>query len=460
MPRPHEFAPSRLYQPACRIIDRLRQAGHQAYIAGGAVRDHLLGRTQSDLDIATSATPPQVRALFRRTVAVGESFGVVIVQEDTLAFEVATFREDLDYEDGRHPHEVRYSTAEEDVRRRDFTINGMLWDPQTEEILDWVGGRLDIQARQIRAIGVADERFQEDRLRMLRAIRFAAQLDFTIEASTWQAIRERAKDLAPVSTERIRDELGKLLAAPGWREGLRLLQASGMEPVIRERLLHDWQNQHRGRTCPIPLDGTLGAAAFSSMPADPAIPWLLLLLPAILGMPPHATALTPLGNALDSASVSQRDALPGWLRELGMALRLSQREARDLEDCCQVLLALPAIREARLSSQLRLLRHPGMSRARLLLPIVWPSGLADLETWLQNQLHSHDSMLHPVPFLDGNDLMALGVPRGPLLGMYLEELENLQLEQRLASIEDARQMVAHWLSTGSVAGGMPGPCHL
>lgn len=443
---PADFAPPDLYQPACRIIERLRNAGHQAYIAGGAVRDHLLGREQTDLDIATSAHPDEVKALFRRTVAVGESFGVILVHEENHPFEVATFREDSDYRDGRHPGSVRYSTAEADVRRRDFTINGMLWDPGTKTILDWVGGRQDVQARLIRTIGPPGERFHEDRLRMVRAVRFAAQLGFAIEETTWQAIRDQAEALAPVSTERMRDELGKLLAAPGWLNGLELLADSGLEPVIRQRLLAEWKLLHKSRQEHPPLEGTLGAGSMGG-PAMPGIEgWLLLLAPALLGMPHHATMENSVGSALEKLDPAARQSFPNWLRGMAMALKLSSREARELEEAAQVLVALHGIREMPLAGQMRMLRHPGMPVARSLLPRFWPEGLDGLETWLCGQDVRHAGRLFPAPLIDGVRLLGMGVPRGPQVGAFLHDLETLQLEDRLHSVQEAEALVARWLA--------------
>ena len=443
---PADFAPRHLYLPACRIIHRLREAGHQAYIAGGAVRDHLLGREQTDLDIATSAHPDEVKALFRRTVAVGESFGVILVHEENHPFEVATFREDSDYRDGRHPGTVRYSTAEADVRRRDFTINGMLWDPETETLMDWVGGRKDVEARLIRTIGPPGERFHEDRLRMLRAIRFAAQLGFAIEETTWQAIRDQAEALAPVSTERIRDEMGKLLGATGWLNGLELLADSGLERVIRQRLLVEWKLLHKSRIQDPPLDGVLGAGAAMGPSLTGIAGWLLLLAPAVLGMPRHATADKSVGSALENLDSGARQSFPYWLRGMAMALKLSSREAREMEETAQVLVAIHRIRELPLADQMRLLRHPGMTVARCLLPRFWPDGLDDLETWLSVQEVRHAGRLFPAPLIDGVRLIEMGVPRGPRVGAFLHDLETLQLEDRLHTAMDAEALVTQWLA--------------
>src|SRR5947207_13618551 len=200
-----------LQQQAVGIVKILREKGHQAYLVGGCVRDLLLGREPADFDIATDATPDEVMRIFPKTYAVGAQFGVVLVpvtegHEDTV--EVATFRSDISYSDGRHPDAVRFSKSpQEDVQRRDFTINGMLLDPITHEVLDFVGGRKDLEASIIRTIGDPKLRFAEDKLRMLRAVRFAARFKYKIETATFVAIQKLAPEIHRVSRERVRDEL-------------------------------------------------------------------------------------------------------------------------------------------------------------------------------------------------------------------------------------------------------------
>jgi len=217
---------------ALRIARSLRNAGHQALFAGGCVRDHLLDQPPLDFDIATSARPEEVSALFDETVPVGARFGVILVIVEGRPFEVATFREDLGIRDGRHPVAVRYADAESDARRRDFTINGMFQDPETDVVLDFVGGRRDLEARVVRAIGDPAERFVEDRLRILRAIRFATVLDFCVEPETMAAVRAHASAIGDVSNERIRDELTKLLLSGRGGRGVGLLLEAGLLPIL------------------------------------------------------------------------------------------------------------------------------------------------------------------------------------------------------------------------------------
>src|SRR6266404_8298798 len=207
-------------QAAINIVKRLREADHVAYFNGGCVRDMVRGVEPHDFDIATSATPEQVQALFPKTVPVGAAFGVVLVLEGEHQFEVATFRSDDAYVDGRRPSAVHFSSPEKDAERRDFTINGMFYDPVAEKVIDFVGGRADIEAKLVRAIGDAAQRFGEDRLRMLRAVRFATVLDYKIDTQTWEALVANAVSINEISAERIREELVRIFLSPnrvrGW----------------------------------------------------------------------------------------------------------------------------------------------------------------------------------------------------------------------------------------------------
>src|SRR6202011_3333966 len=218
------------------ICETLLHAGHQAMLVGGCVRDILLGREPADYDVATDATPNEVMGLFPESVAVGAQFGVIVVPRDGLKVEVATFRADGGYSDGRHPDSVVYAgTPQEDLQRRDFTINGLVMRHDTGEVLDFVGGQADLRAGIIRAIGEPDRRFREDKLRLLRAVRFAARFGFGIEPATFEAVRRHAREITQVSAERVRDELTKLLTEGAARRGFELLEETGLlEAVLPE----------------------------------------------------------------------------------------------------------------------------------------------------------------------------------------------------------------------------------
>src|SRR5436190_14379900 len=223
---------------ATELVHRLRAAGHEAYFAGGCVRDRLLGREPLDYDIATSAPPETVQALFPRTVPVGAQFGVVLVVADGMPVEVATFRSDAAYVDGRRPSAVHFGSAREDALRRDFTVNALFLDPLTGEVVDFVAGQADLRAGIIRAIGDAGARIAEDRLRMLRAVRLAARLGFTIEAATLDAIRAAASTVTDMAAERIGDEVVKILTEGAARRGFELLAETGLLDAVLPEVAH------------------------------------------------------------------------------------------------------------------------------------------------------------------------------------------------------------------------------
>src|SRR6476661_2246928 len=227
---------STMEETARAIATKLRQHGHTAYFAGGCVRDMVRGLPPKDIDIATDARPEQVQKIFARTYAVGAHFGVIVVLENGLQFEIATFRSDDVYLDGRRPSEVHFSSPKEDARRRDFTINGMFFDPAKNEVIDFVGGRDDLKAKLIRAIGDPAQRFAEDRLRMLRAIRFATVLEFQIESETWNALQQASASITEISAERIREELVRIFLSPQRLRGWDFLDTSGLMKEILPEL--------------------------------------------------------------------------------------------------------------------------------------------------------------------------------------------------------------------------------
>ena len=218
---------------AYRVVERLTQAGYESYWAGGCVRDRLLGRTPKDYDVATAATPDQIEALFDKTLPIGKAFGTIALIEECVQIDVTTFRNDANYSDGRHPQQIQFTTAKEDVLRRDFTINGLLYNPLNDQLIDYVDGEADLKQGVIRAIGDAQSRFQEDHLRMLRAVRFAHTLGFRLSPSTQDAIRSHADKITKVSAERIEQELSRLLTesqTPG--QALKSLQETGLLPHV------------------------------------------------------------------------------------------------------------------------------------------------------------------------------------------------------------------------------------
>ena len=233
---------------ATEIVRRLQGAGFAAFWVGGSVRDFLLGREPGDYDIATSALPEEIEKVFKRTIAVGRKFGVMVVIEDDYQFQVATFRAEADYQDGRHPEHVRFGDAKADAERRDFTVNGLFFDPVRKELHDWVGGEKDLRAKIIRTIGNPEERFAEDHLRLLRAVRLAAQLGFEIEPVTFRAIQKNAAKIKVISAERVRDELVKLFAPGGGEFKVQSSKVQSPEESGAQGLTRPASNAARGLT--------------------------------------------------------------------------------------------------------------------------------------------------------------------------------------------------------------------
>jgi poly(A) polymerase len=433
---------------AARAVARtLADAGHEALFVGGAVRDRLLGRVPGDWDVATSATPEEGLALFPRAVTVGAQFGVLIVVGAHHNVEVATFRDDGLYVDGRRPTEVRYSDARRDAARRDFTVNALFEDPVTGAIVDHVGGRQDLDRRLLRAIGVPGDRFREDHLRMLRAVRLAVQLDFAIEPQTLTAVRALAPLVADVSAERVRVELVKILRH-GRGRGLRLLASSGLLPVVLPEIA-----AMRGVTQPPRYH-----------PEGDVFVHTCLMLDAAVVPPsedPEGDALTDLllGVLLhDVAKPVTRTVDPDG------RIRFNGHEARGAEMTREILERLRFPRrtiervEALVVSHMRFPNLPQMREARL------RRFLGDEDFGLHLSLHEADCLAShgdlslaafcrerlaawagepvlPEPLLAGRDLLALGYAPGPLLGRILRTVRDLQLDGELDSRDAAVRRV-------------------
>lgn len=388
---------------ARRVARVLRDAGFEAYFAGGCVRDLLLGRPPKDFDIATDALPDQIGKLFRRTLFIGAAFGVVQVRLGGHGYEVATYRRDGDYVDGRRPEIVHYSSSkEEDVERRDFTINALLMDPETREVLDFVGGQDDLRAGRIRAVGHPDDRFREDRLRMLRAVRFATRFCFDIESETARAIREQAPALAEVSAERVLQELMGILESDHAAEGVRRLEALGL-----------W----RGALPFLPTDDDARARRYAAV--DRA--------------------------GLAEQPVAHRAAL-GFALLFGEATPAEVEAAmRDLKASKALIRGIRALAEAR-----PLLEAPDEHRPADLIRwavdadadrvIAYAQGLGLDQTAQRLRVARRDVEARPLPtrpVLTGADLAQAGLKPGPRFKELLAEADDLVLERGLASREDA-----------------------
>ncbi|WP_432432203.1 CCA tRNA nucleotidyltransferase [Granulicella arctica] len=438
------------YQAALHIAQHLRNAGHQAFFAGGCVRDLLLGLTPKDYDVATSATPDIVQRLFPKTFAVGAHFGVVLVcDEDGQTTEVATFRHDGAYTDGRRPDAVRFSTSpEEDVLRRDFTINGMLLDPiafaKTGDLatatLDLVGGREDLAAKIIRAIGDPTLRFTEDKLRMLRAVRFAARLQFEIDPSTMAAIKAQARTIAQVSNERIRDELTKMLTEGHARRAFELLDQSGLLAEILPEAIRMHNVQQPPQFHPEGDVWTHTMLLLEHLPPNPstALAWGALLHD--IGKP--ATFRPP-----DPAKPNDRIRFNGHV-EVGVRiaevvldrLRFSNEEKAQIIALVHNHMRFGDIFQMKQSTLKRFLRLPKFDEHLALhhLDCTAAHGNLTLYDFAKHQYESApEEHIRPQLLLTGRDLIAAGYPPSPQFKPMLETAEDAQLEATIHTTAEA-----------------------
>ncbi len=422
---------------ARRIVDKLRRHGHEAFFAGGCVRDLLLRRKSQDIDIATSAVPDQVRLLFPNSSMVGARYGVVQVRLYGHAYEVTTFRTEGPYLDGRRPSSVAFSSPEQDARRRDFTINGLFYDPVTRRIIDYIRGRADIRNRVIRAIGKPEERFAEDKLRMLRAVRFACGLDFTIEPATWEAIREQAGEIRLVSWERIRDELLKLLTNPGSPRGLDLLHDSGLLKWILPEV-------EAMRGIPQPPEYHPEGDVYShtrlalSLLRKPSAELALGTLLHDVGKPP-------------TYSMEERIRFDGHVEigarmaaEICRRLRLSNDQTEHVVDLVLHHLRFMHVKEMRESTLKRFLSKPNFRDHLELHRVDCLSSHRDLEGYRYCMVKLRElerSPLPRVPLIRGSDLIALGYEPGPVFKKILTAIEDMQLEGKVTTREEALKQV-------------------
>ena len=426
------------------ICDLLIRNGFQALLAGGCVRDLLLGRESADYDVATNATPEQVMSLFPESIAVGAQFGVILIPREGHKVEVATFRSDVGYSDGRHPDAVVYAkTAEEDVQRRDFTINSLLMRHDTGEILDFVGGRADLQAGIIRAIGQADKRFAEDKLRMLRAVRFAARFGFEIEPETFRAIRQHAKNIAQVSAERIRDELTKMLTEGSAGTAFRLLDRTGLlqevlpEIAAMKGVEQPPQYHPEGdvwvHTCMM-LDG---------IPAGSAATFAWGVLLHDVGKPPTFRT---------AAETGDRIRFDGHV-EVG--IRIGEEICRRLKmsgDDTEQILALIAnhmkfkdVEQMRASTLKRFVRLPKFDEHLALHKLDCLASHRNLEAYEYVRgflARTPPEQVRPQRLLTGDDLVYMGYHPGPRFSEILHAIEDAQLEGVISTREEALQFIA------------------
>jgi poly(A) polymerase len=426
-------------EKAIGVVRRLREQGYEAFFAGGCVRDMLLQKPPQDYDVATNARPEEIQRLFSQTIPVGAQFGVILVVVDGEPFEVATFRHDGPYLDGRRPSHVRYGTLEEDILRRDFTINGMLYDPLGDQVIDLVEGRADLERRLIRAIGEPQARFEEDRLRMIRAVRFAASLGFSIDALTFKAIQQLAASITTIAWERIGDEVTRILTEGGARHGFELLDQGGLLQVLLPEM--------------VALKGTPQSPDYH--PEGDVFAHTLLLLshlaPSSSETLAYGCLLHDIAKPVCFRQETDRITFYGHT-EVGaaMAEEILKRLKRSRESWERVAyLVRNHLRhvqapQMRLSTLKRFLREEGIEELLELTRIDALASNGDLQYYQfckERLAQLSEAQIRPAPLVRGTDLIALGLVPGPIFAEILQRVEDQQLGGELTSREQALEWV-------------------
>ena len=425
-------------EKALSIVGRLREKGYESYFAGGCVRDMLLKKPPQDYDIVTNAKPDEVDKLFSQTIPVGAQFGVMLVVIEGEPFEVATFRYDGPYLDGRRPAQVRYGSLQEDILRRDFTVNGMVYDPIEDRLIDMVEGRKDLERRSIRAIGNPRERFQEDRLRMVRAVRFAASLGFTIEEQTFRAICELAPAIGDISWERIGEEITRILTEGEARKGFELLDATGLLKILLPEIdamkeVEQTPDYHPEGDV---FTHTLLTLSHLQAPTETLAYGCLL---HDVGKPVcfrrDGDRLTFYGHTEKGAEIAE---------EVLKRLKRSRATWERVTYLVRNHLRHTQAPHMRLSTLKRFLREEGIDELLELTRIDALSANGDLQYYefcKQKLAELKEDEIHPEPLLRGRDLIAMGFIPGPIFQKILKQVEEAQLGGELTSREDAMAWV-------------------
>jgi len=450
------FLKTKMFKAANYIFEKLNAAGHSTYFAGGCVRDSILKLSINDIDIATSATPDEVQKLFRKSKAVGASFGVVLIDIDSIPFEVATFRTDSSYSDGRHPDKVEYSNDPKiDIQRRDFTINGLFYDAKTDEVLDVVGGVKDLEAGKVRAIGNPEERFAEDYLRMLRAVRFAARFGFDIEDETLLAIRGNAHKINDLAAERVKAELTKIWAGPNPHYALDLLRTTGLLQEILPEVaaLEGVEQPKKFHPEGDVYNHTYFAlkAMWEDLGADvsPTLAWGVLLHD--IGKPRTAKI-----NRSGRVSFNGHDHVGAKMAERVCERLKFSNEERDLiitlvRNHMKFLVA----RNMKTVTLKKFLRTEGFDQLLQLHKYDSLSGIGDLSNYeyTQQKLDAFEAGtlqdgLRPKILLNGENLKELGYEPGPMFGKFIRALEDKQLNEEIKTKEEAIGFARVYLGKG------------
>ncbi len=430
------FKNSRAFLAALRIVDKLRTAGHPGYFVGGAVRDMLLGKTPKDIDIATAATPEQAAQIFPHHHKIGAAFGILMIVEDDIAFELATFREECEYADGRHPEVIKYTDSPElDAARRDFTINGMFYDPLTDRILDFNGGQRDLAQGIIRTIGNAEQRFSEDYLRMLRAVRFTTRLGFELDQQVAAAILKLKHNICSLSAERIRDELNLMLTGRSPAAAIRLLHKLGLlelalpEVALMNGVTQPEQFHPEGDV----LTHTLIMLEHMPLPRI-ELAWSILLHDA---GKPATYSISEDGiehfyrHEEESAIISEKCL---------SRLKFSRREIDTVVHAVKNHMRFAMVDKMRPAKLKRLMAEDDFPLQLELHRIDCISSHSKLGNYLMllDILHKADGETAlPKPLITGRDLIAIGLKPGPQLGKILHEIAEMQLAGEITTQADA-----------------------
>jgi len=431
-----------LLKAAQKIAQTLQQAGHTCYFTGGCVRDSLLNTPPNDYDIATSATPKQVRKLFPKSDSIGAHFGVILVRVHGLAFEVATFRTDGTYTDKRRPNSVTFSSPQEDASRRDFTVNGLFQEPLTGEIIDFVNGSADIDQKIIRAIGNPVDRFQEDALRLMRAIRFATKLDFEIEPATWDAICENAHLLGHIAAERIQAELNQILLHKDRARGLDLMVQSGL---IRHCIPEVLDLQGCEQPPQFHPEGDVYVHTkimLNMLSGEPSLELCLAVLLHDIGKP-STYSYNP---EEDRIRFSGHDQVGAEMAEV--ILKRLKYSNKTIEEVCAMVknhMNFMNVRFMKTSKVKRFMARPTYQQEMELHRVDCGSSNGITENYdflrAKEQEFAAEPLIPP-PLISGKDLISLGYPPGPDFKPIIEAIQNEQLEGKLSTKEQA----IAWLS--------------
>ena len=430
-----------LLESATSLVSHLQRAGYLAYFAGGAVRDALMGQSPKDYDIATNATPDQVLEIWPKANTIGKHFGVILVKLGEHAFEIATFRTDGSYNDGRRPDTVTFSSPEEDAQRRDFTINGMFYDPITERTIDYVQGQQDLEHRFIRAIGTPADRFREDALRLLRAVRFAVKTGFTIEPETLSALQDHSELLAQISVERIQEEFSKIITSPNRRLGVEILVETGLMRHIIPEVYALIGCEQPPQWHPEGDVFTHTCIALDLLPDDAPLPLCLAVLLHDIGKPPTYTW----DEADQRIRFNGHDQVGAEMStEILTKLRYSNAIIEDVVAIVHNHMQFVNVQQMRTAKVKRFLARPTIAMELELhrVDCMSSNGITENLDFLRAKQEEYaNEPIIPAPLITGKDLIDLGLRPGPQFKSLLQAVETEQLEGTLTTSEQALEFV-------------------